>query len=233
MSFNNIDTERIKNYITRIFKMWFVWTIIYLPLITLSILHNKKGIIWGVFTKFCAMIFKGNAEIHLWFLHALIIAVFLVFMFMEFRWPFRKLILLAGVLHIISLLGGSYYFVYLCLFPEESGIYLMLHGLEEVIPNITTNGFTVGFLYVAIGALLGLNVKLKKRPMYVIMRKMSMFIYFVHPWFLFLVGITSKRIYHIDALSCFVIATLLTLVTSRVIVCFSNKDKKGILSMLG
>ena len=287
MSTVNLDKERIKKYVVRIFKMWVVWTLIYMPIIMWSALHNKKGAIWGVGAKIYEFIVKGNAEFHLWFLHALIIAVVLISVFIKLGWTFKKIFLLSGMLHLIALLGGAYYFAYLYVFPEGSQVYEMLHGMTKFMA--TTNGFTVGLLYVAIGAaigfsrpvftknylykgffiswilfiieaasikimfpfiegstpyfflipatiytfLLGLNIELKNKPIYMTMRKMSMFIYFAHPWFLFLVGGISKRIYPIDSLSNFIIVTLLTLATARIIVMLSNKDKKGVLAVLG
>ena len=285
MSIVNLDKERIKKYIIRIFTMWVIWTLIYIPIIMWSALHHEKGFIWGIGTKIYVFIVRGDAEFHLWFLHALMIAVLLLSLLIKLGWSFKKIFLGAGMLHIIALLGGAYYFAYLFMFPEGSQVYEILHGMTKFMK--TTNGFTVGLLYVSIGAfigffrpvfeknylykgffiswtlfiieaasikimfpfiegstpyfflipatiftfLLGLNIELKNKPLYMTMRKMSMFIYFAHTWFLFLVGGISKRIHPIDSLTNFIIVAIFTLLTARIIVFLSAKKKS--LAVLG
>ena len=75
--------------------------------------------------------------------------------------------------------------------------------------------------------------ELDNKPIYMVMRKMSMYIYFVHPWFLYILAGISKKIYPIDSLSSFFIVILLTLITARMMVALSSKDAHGWLKVLG
>lgn len=287
MRMMELDYVRIRKYVLRILRMLLVWTLIYLPVIIYQIMQNPHGVVYGGATKVYRLLTNGNAEFHLWFLHALVIGIVLITGFLKSGWKFPKILALAGSLHIIALLGGAYYFVYLALFPSGSEVYEMLYGMTKYLE--TTNGFTVGFLYVSLGAylgmrqprltkgmlwggfllswglfiaeaawikivfpfikgstpyiflipatiftfLLGLNIKIKNKPVYMVMRKMSMFIYFVHPWFLFLVSGITKRIYPIDSLTNFIVVTCLTLLIARMMVVLSSRNKKGLLAVLG
>ena len=288
MDIGKLDLGRIKRYVIRIFLMLTAWTMIYLPLILWGAIHSEKGIIWGIGARIYKFILGGDAQFHLWFLQALIVAVAIVVLLIKRKWSFGKMIAFALILHTIALLGGSYHFVYLHFFPEGSAIYEFFHANAKFMPN-TVNGATEGFLYVALGAMLALKghsysrrqiyigcavfwllfimeaasikimfpyskgstayvflipaavftfllgkyVSLANKPVYMIMRKMSMYVYLIHPWFIAIVALVSKKVFPIDSLTQYVLVVVLSLISARLLVCLSYRSNNRFLSMLG
>lgn len=287
MNEESLDIGRIKRYCLRIFMMLIAWTMLYLPLIIWRAIHNERDYMYVILVEIYNFILGGDVQFHLWFLHALIVAVVTVALLIKKKWQFSKMLILALVLHLVALLGGGYYFVYLWLCPEGSLIndFFMKNAL--FMPN-AVNGLTMGFLYVLLGVqiakkcsyprwlictgcvlswlflivevasikmafpfsiegspcvfliptavftfLLGESISLDNRPVYIIMRKMSMYVYFVHPWFIAIVALASKRVYHIDSLMQYILVVILSLIGARILVYFSDKYNNGFLRLLG
>lgn len=287
MDVGMLDVGRIKRYVIRIFLMLVVWTMLYLPLILWSASHSGKGVIWGMYVKVYQFILGGNAQFHLWFLQALIVAVLLMAILIRKQWSFRKMIILALCLHSIALLGGSYHFVYTYFCPEGSAISEFFYRYRSFLPK-TVNGVTEGFLYVSLGAslavtrhnysgrqiyigcavswllfimeaaaikimvpdtvgstayiflipvavftfLLGEYIRIDNKPVFMTMRKMSMYVYFIHPWFIFILEFIS-RMFPMNSLMYYTFVVILSVITARGLVYMSRRYENKFLSILG
>lgn len=283
-----LDIACIKRYVIRIFLMLAAWTMIYLPLILWDASHSINGILLEICGKAYKFILGGNAQFHLWFLHALIVAVVLVAILIRKQWSFKKMIILALLLHCVALLGGAYHFVYLYFFPDGSAVSELFYGYRNFLPH-AVNGVTEGFLYVALGAalavdghsysrqqiyigcalswllfiveaaaikllipatvgstayiflipaavfsfLLGEHISITNKPVYMTMRKMSMYVYFIHPWFIKMVALISKKVLPLNSLMQYILVVILSLISARVLVYVSRRYKNKFLSVLG
>lgn len=145
----NPDFAPAARYLKRIFRMYVIWSAVYLPLQILQ-MHTE-----GIFGFACIaeyikdFLFVGTYY-HLWYLHAAIVATALTY-FCYRKFGASRTLVLAGVLYAIGLLGQSWYGLIRPLygFPIFSrSIYVLGQVFES-----TRNGLLDGFLFVVIGML--------------------------------------------------------------------------------
>lgn len=123
MSFDNLNTERIKNYCFKIFRLLGTWTF---------------------------LLFVGIQE-HLWYLGALVLAVIILSMLIKKKIPLNYILIISIALYTIGLLGDSYY-GFIEPLKKHFLLKVIIVGYENIFYT-TRNGVFFGFIYVLIGAL--------------------------------------------------------------------------------
>ena len=123
MSFDNLNTERIKNYCFKIFRLLGTWTF---------------------------LLFVGS-KVHLWYLGALVLAVIILSMLIKKKIPLNYILIISIALYTIGLLGDSYY-GFIEPLKKHFLLKVIIVGYENIFYT-TRNGVFFGFIYVLIGAL--------------------------------------------------------------------------------
>lgn len=141
----------LQDYISRILKLYVVWTAVYLPIIVYTkIINSERGVTYGLFTFVRDFIFCGSYA-HLWYLPATAIGVILVF-FLKRTIGIKKTGILLTAFYLIGLLAQSY-FGFLQMAFEESGIiWNALKGIKMIIVT-SRNGVFFGGLFIYIGVI--------------------------------------------------------------------------------
>jgi hypothetical protein len=288
-----LDWGRIKHYLIHIFRLYMVWTVIYLPIIVYTqILKSDQGILHGVLVVIRNTVLSGSYG-QLWFLQALLVAAVFVAGLLYFRVSMRKIFILLLFCYLIGLIGLQYYPVFDYFFPEGSMGYKACKALQHIFVT-PRNGICFGALYFFIGAYLsqrtiqlsisrlkgyvavffvllmvevmgssffGLTyphfthecyiflvpltyylflytkaVKLKDSSVWVYLRKQSMFIFYTHMWWLFLVGgcFGGSRcaFVNLGSVNVFLITLALSILSSHILIVLSRKERFSFLKYL-
>lgn len=160
----------IINFTKRIFLMYILWTIIYLPCIVFWFRVDNETIV----SFFLKCIFDGS-YLHLWYLPSVIIAGIAAALLVK-KLGLTKSIIISIVLYIVGLLDTSYYGV------------VKAFGVENIIAeydNIfftSRNGIFFGLIFVLLGFLA--NEKKEKLSTSVILFVLSMIGLFVEMYIL-------------------------------------------------
>ena len=130
-----------KKYIYKIFKIYFFWTSIYMPIIFLNYINNERGAIINLFIFIRNFLFAGSVY-HLWYLISLIYSIYIISLLIK-KNRFKELLILPLLCLIFILWGQSSY-------GENSiitKIYMLLFGGVN-------SGLAVGLLFTSIGVLI-------------------------------------------------------------------------------
>lgn len=151
MPVGEIDFSRIRKSLNRLFKMYFWWTIIYIPLICYEIINSScdckqivKNII--IFLRNCVTV---GSYYHFWFLLSLMFGILLTTWMVKKQWNYKRMFFFVGLLYSITLFAHSYYGVFLWLFPQDSFGFYIVHKLSKIF--VTPRGFGMGPIFVLIG----------------------------------------------------------------------------------
>ncbi len=120
MNFDSLNLSIIGSYILRIFRVYFVWTILYLPLILYK-LPNDLQSVKDTAKFFLREFFMIGSYAQLWFLPALIMAVIFVTCLIKLQIKFKYIFIITGGLYILGLLDQSYYGFFKEFWSDESG----------------------------------------------------------------------------------------------------------------
>lgn len=290
MKLNCLDKGRIKRYLWHIFRLYVVWTVIYLPIIVYTgIIKGKHGMLMGVFATIRNTIMSGS-YLQLWFLQALIVSAIIIVALLHFHVSVKRIFLLTGSLYCIALLGEAYYSVFDFFFPQGSAMYTFWHYLAKIFVT-PRDGICFGALYFFMGAYLssvkaklsmrhikwgmliffillmvevmqgsfiGLtrasdvyiflvpltyyvflyakNMSLKNSPIWLYLRKQSMYIFYIHPWFLFILnaffGKGKHSLVNIGSMTIFLMTVALSIVFGHIIIKLSEKERFAFLKYL-
>lgn len=290
MKLDFLDKSRIKKYLIHIFRLYVVWTVIYLPIIVYTgIIKGKHGMLMGLLGVIRNTIMSGS-YLQLWFLQALLVSAIIIVALLHFRVSIKKVFLLTGALYCVALLGEAYYAVFNYFFPEGTAMYKFWHILKMLFVT-PRNGICFGALYFFMGAYLssvktdismkkikwgmlisfallmvevmggsfiGLvrhsdvyiflipltyyvflyakNMQLKDSPKWLYLRKQSMYIFYIHPWFLFILGIFFGKgkysLVYIGSLAIFLATVALSIIFGHVVIKLSGKKKFAFLRYL-
>ena len=108
-STNSSNKEVSTTFIKRIFKLYVLWTIIYIPLIIyFKILKFEGGIVFGVLDTIRNFFFTGSYT-HLWYLNAMIVAVIIISFLLHKKFKNHSILVIAFIIYIIGLLPQSYF----------------------------------------------------------------------------------------------------------------------------
>lgn len=134
-------------YVSRVAKLYLVWTVIYLPLIFWNMKNAGSFDIIGLIQR---ILFEGSYY-HLWFLPSLIVAITLVY-FLSKKLNDQIIGLLCLGFYIIGTLVNSYSFL---------SVYLSWGGYKAIFLT-TRNGLFFGMLFIFIGKMIAQGYKPRK-----------------------------------------------------------------------
>lgn len=293
MSFIRLDKMRIRKYLVHIFRLYVLWTIIYLPVILYTNIYKPhNGMLHGVVIVIRNMLMNGS-YLQLWFLHALLMSAIALAVLLYFRLSSRRIFLILLSFHMIAIVGLHYYGLVDYFFPAGSDGYSVLQWLKWIFVT-PRNGLCFGAVYFFIGAYLSqkasdlslprlkryivvffmlfmievmggsfcgwtqLNyshdvyimllpltycvflytkaVRLPDSPVWGYLRKQSMFIFYIHAWWLGLAraafGGSKPAFVHLGSLEVYLIALGLSVLTSHILIVLSRKEKFSYLKYL-
>ena len=147
---NKYNAYYSKKYIIRVFKLYIIWTIIYLPLSLFYLFRVNNVDVFQTllgYLKKCALV---GSYTHLWYLHALIVSVIIISVFLKCRVNPKIIILISFILYIIGLFGNSWFGFILPLKKISSPIWEVLRFIKSIIAT-TRNGVFFGFFFVSLG----------------------------------------------------------------------------------
>ena len=150
---SKVQWPDVRRYWLRIFRVYFLWMVIYFPIIFYeNILPDPGGVFHGLLLVLRGFFLSATvAAMHLWFLRALLVAVPIVAFCLWRRWSFRKLFAIFGGFYIVALLFSNYRPVYYVLVTPESMLanFIALYSNVVAVPP---TGLCIGALFVSIGA---------------------------------------------------------------------------------
>lgn len=151
---NKFSYEPTKKYIIHILKLYLLWSLIYLPLQLLDILHNTKGILYGIGSYIKKFIFVGSYS-HLWYLNALLCSVSIVSFLLHKKFSPKKILCISLILYVLGLFGDTYYGLITSLFDVPFIGNLL--SLYFQIFDTTRNGLFFAFFFLSLGMFLSEN----------------------------------------------------------------------------
>ena len=200
-AYTNIDTMLIKKYIVKLFRLYIIWSIIYLPLVIRAFLGNRNGFIIDALFFIRDFIFIGSYS-HLWYLNATIISVVLISYFLIKGVRIKKILITALSLYLVGLLAQSWFGVITPMRELLPGVWKIMKIVELAIAT-TRNGLFEGFLFVGLGMFLAFsNFSIsKKKSLYCFLISMVLMLIEIvvlekanwingHDMYLFLVPVT-------------------------------------------
>ncbi len=155
----NFDIKKPIAYAKRIFILYLVWSVIYLPQVGYySIYEHEKGIIWGILDSVKTFLFVGYY--HLWYLLATAIAVTIISVALYKKIKLRNILIVGFIFYVVGLLGLSYFEL---LRPLEGTVLWTIFKLYAMVFATTRNAFFEGILFVGIGAMFAYRkIEIKK-----------------------------------------------------------------------
>lgn len=147
------ESGELKNgirYAKKTYRLYLIWTLIYLYPIVQNILSHKKGVLAGLGEFVRNTVFIGSYT-HLWYLNAAAFAVLLVAFLLHKGVCVRKIIGTSLVLYLIGVLPQSYYGLFGKL--ESVPVIWKVVKMLEKIMGTTRNGLFTGFFFVSLGML--------------------------------------------------------------------------------
>lgn len=277
---------RIKKYLIHIFRLYVIWTIIYLPIIIyVIVLKPHKGIFHGILVAIRNTIMSGS-YLQLWFLQALLVATILLTALLYFKVSVRKIFIMTVLGYMIAVVGVQDYSIFDYFFPEGSMGYKVVKVMQLIFAT-PRNGICFGALYFFLGAYLsqktcdisihrlkqymvvffvllmievmessfcGLThtsyshdcyvflvpltyymflytkaIKLKDSPTWTYLRKQSMFIFYIHGWWLALingfVGNSKFAFVNLGSMGVYLIVLILSILSSHLLIVLSQKER--------
>ena len=150
-TFNKFSFEPSKKYLIHIFRLYLIWSLIYLPLQISEILGHSSGILYGIAEYIKKFIFIGSYN-HLWYLNALLWSVTIISFLLSKKWSPKKILCVSAVFYIFGVLGDAYYGV-ISPFFDVPFVGKIL-SLYFQIFYTTRNGLFFGFFFVSLGMIL-------------------------------------------------------------------------------
>lgn len=132
------------NYVKRLFKLYGLWTLIYLYYIINNIIKGRKT----VGRVLLETVFAGS-YLHLWYFTALITGIIITSFLLSKKISIIKISFISLILYFIGLLGQGYY-VILASNMDNPLIAFIIKWYPEIFIN-TRNGLFEGFFFVCIG----------------------------------------------------------------------------------
>lgn len=140
------NRNRLFLFTSRLLRLYLVWSLLYIPIRVMNQpITGMTGFLWQLKVMIRDFLFAGVAS-HLWFLSALIVAVWLVFLLLRWLSP-KVIVVLAGLIYLVGLLGDSYSF----LLAGSPVLDAALQTYRHIFVT-TNNGIFFGLPFVAVGA---------------------------------------------------------------------------------
>lgn len=148
-SFENFSIQRPLKYVLKLFRLYIIWSLIYLPLNIKTYISDGEGLIHSLMTYIRNFIFTGSYT-QLWYLNATIFAVILITILLKKQVALKKIIACAVIFYFLGLLAQSYFGMIEPLCSLMPNFWNILKLFSKIIVT-TRNGLFEGFLFVGIG----------------------------------------------------------------------------------
>ncbi len=138
------DWDKLKRRLIKIAKLWFIWSLVYLPFRLIGMGFNDLPILQDMYLLLKDILFQG-VFIHLWYLPAVIFALVVLFVLLK-KLSIQHILVLSFVLFLLGSLADAY----TGLFSTGS----LMKGLIDAYLGIfitSRNGLFFGFFFVALG----------------------------------------------------------------------------------
>ncbi|MCR5666019.1 MAG: acyltransferase [Eubacterium sp.] len=192
MSPDSFSMERPIRYAKRIFRIYLIWSVIYIPLAVRKLLREEDGSPLKLLVIYLRnFIFKGS-HTQLWYLPALIFAVLLVSVLLMLKIKPIAILVGSAIFYIIGLFGQSWFGFVEPLEEHVPGIWSVLEHIMSVIVT-TRDGLFDGFFFVAAGmcfAFCEIRIEKKKAQIGLVI---SMILLFVEAFLLEYFDIQKER----------------------------------------
>lgn len=148
--FNDFSKHRIKEYLIKLVRIYLVWTIIYLPFAVKVFFDEKLSVTKSIlsFLRGFLLVGANNGSWHLWYILALIVAVFIIANLVKMKVNFVFIFLLSLFFYILGFILN-----------ELHSVNVNSIILNSLVDNYfryfvyTSNGLLVGFFYVCLGCI--------------------------------------------------------------------------------
>ena len=160
---SNLKQQVIIDFIKRIFRLYVVWSLIYLAPAISAELKGGATFPQAIAIWIKNFIFSGSYG-HLWYLNALIVACLINYVLIKQNVRVERILGISFVFYLIGLLGQSYYVL---IRPVQSvpAIWNVILMIMNVI-STTRDGLFEGWFFMAIGMYLAYRpLVLKKKTM--------------------------------------------------------------------
>ncbi len=144
------NTAVIVAYISKVVKLYTVWSAIYLPLAIADYVKEKRTLLYSIFHYFRGFFLVGEHHNSwmLWYLLSTIYALLFVLVFIRLRLPFRAVLLGGALIMVVSIALDS-------LVAWEGYKPTVLYGLKMLIQLTIANGRILqGAFYIPWGMVL-------------------------------------------------------------------------------
>ena len=143
------DKEKILVYLKRIFQMYVLYTLIFLPDLINEYKRERLGLVEGVLEFLKAFFFTGS-YFHLWYFLALMVGVALIYLLINHvKLDDKRLLIVTGIFYGIGTLGNAYRNVWRGI-PAIENIWTMYESLFMT----TRNGIFFSPLLIVLGYLI-------------------------------------------------------------------------------
>lgn len=168
------EFQKVKKYIVRIFQLYIIYTILYLPQIIYGYIKNGGSLIPNLLSFIRNFFFEGSSS-HLWYFVGLIVATVLLYWLKnKIKLHDRHIAIIVLILYAIGTIGNAYiqplkeYFdVPVGAFAQLDKKYLLLWFYFKVF-GTTRNGIFFGLPYVFFGYLIAKNKQKINRKNYLL-----------------------------------------------------------------
>lgn len=106
MELTQINMRAIIKYTSKIFKLYIIWSVIYLPINIYGWLTNELSFTADMIVYIRNFLFASNIE-HLWYLPALIIAVLIVAVALKSKMKLKVLLAISFPLYLLGIIGDN------------------------------------------------------------------------------------------------------------------------------
>lgn len=164
----NKEGESMMSYLFKTFKFFILWHLAWLPIDIWFLQKSDRSLIQNIIYYFRLLIGSGETIFSwpLWYLHGLLIAVFIIFILRKCKIP----ITVIWIISIIVMLWGH---------AERNGFF-------QGFPCVATGMFIRQHLH-------SMPYSLKDRPIYPILRTHSTLIYFLHMYFVMIMHVIYRN----------------------------------------
>lgn len=140
------DKRKTLSYLIRIFVMYMIYTIVYLPFILEE--YQRAGYtLEQKLASFCKAFFIWGSYFHLWYFVSLMVAIIILYIMINFmKLTDKNILLITGVLYVIGTLGNAYRNIW----TDMPVIENIITSYERVFQT-TRNGIFMGPFLLALG----------------------------------------------------------------------------------
>ena len=138
-------------YLKKLFRMYLLWTLVYMFFIVKSILHGRKTVLMTIRD----FLFVGS-YLHLWYLLALIVAIAIASLLIYKKIKTKNILIISFIFYLIGLLGQSYNVIFK-LFEKIPYLGIAVSAVGYYFRAIfytTRGGLFEGFFFVSLGLVL-------------------------------------------------------------------------------